>query len=339
VTNEAKRQPVVRTVLGDVVADQLGPCDAHEHLIIDRGYVTEQHPDLRLDDVTTAVTELREMYAAGARAIIDTMPCDASRNVGKLVEVSHQSGMHVVAPTGLHLAKYYPPNHWQETITQRALTRVFVDEVENGVKVNSCDDAAASNHSEPPRPCCGVIKVAGSRDTLTDLERRNFDAAAAAYAQTGCPIITHTEKGTAGHEQLDRLEAGGASLAHVVLSHVDRQSEPAYHRELLHRGAVLEYDAAFRWRDDQPNHTLDLLSTLLAEFPHQITVGMDAARRSYWRHYGGSPGLAWLFTELPKRLRDRGIVETLIENLFLHNPARAFAFAPTPMSPRKEALV
>jgi phosphotriesterase-related protein len=310
----------VRTALADVPADDLGPCDAHEHLIIDPCYVTDQYPDLLLDSVERAAMELQEVYQLGGRAIVDTMPCAAGRNADKLAALARRTGLHIVIPTGLHLAKYYPPGHWQEAITTEALAAHFVDEIENGIAPL---DKAVSLDS---RPRAGVIKVAGSYERLTDNEKRNFDAAAAAQVQTGCPIITHTEAGTAAHEQLDRLEVGGASLGHVVLSHCDRQPEPAYHRELLERGAVLEYDAACRWRSDQPNHTIDLLETLLPTFAGQLTVGMDAARRQYWRRYGGSPGLAWLFNELPERLRQREVDESAIHSLFVDAPARAFAF-------------
>jgi 5-phospho-D-xylono-1,4-lactonase len=44
----------VRTILGDVPADQLNRCGAHEHIIIDAQYIAEKHPDFLLDDIDAA---------------------------------------------------------------------------------------------------------------------------------------------------------------------------------------------------------------------------------------------------------------------------------------------
>jgi 5-phospho-D-xylono-1,4-lactonase len=70
-----------------------------------------------------------------------------------------------------------------------------------------------------------------------------------------------------------------------------------------------------------------LIATLAPEFPDQIVVGMDLARRSYWHSHGGKPGLVWLLTVLPTLLRERGVNDELIERILILNPRRAFAFA------------
>jgi len=53
---------------------------------------------------------------------------------------------------------------------------------------------------------------------------------------------------------------------------------------------------------------------------------MDAARNSYWSSFGGRPGLSWLMTDFREMLRGMGLDEDLLVNLFVQNPARAFAF-------------
>jgi len=122
------------------------------------------------------------------------------------------------------------------------------------------------------------------------------------------------------------LVGAGAHPARVVLSHVDRVPDAAYHRALLEAGAILEYDGAFRWGDRVPNPTVELIAALAPEFPDQIVVGMDLARRTYKAALGGAPGLAWLMTGLRPMLAGRGIDPVQIDNLYTHNPARAFAF-------------
>jgi phosphotriesterase-related protein len=114
---------------------------------------------------------------------------------------------------------------------------------------------------------------------------------------------------------------------HIILSHVDKVVDRGYHRELLGSGAFGEYDGSFRWAD-RPNGTLQLLAWMAEDgFADRIVLGMDAARRRYYRVHGGAPGLAWLLEGFTKLLVDADLGEDLRRGLFVTNPARAFAFA------------
>lgn len=94
----------IRTVCGDIAPTALGVCYAHEHVIIDPCYMTEKHPDFNIGSVDRAVEELLRFKGDGGGAMIDSMPT-GGRNPVKLAEVSRRSGVHIVCPTGLHLAK------------------------------------------------------------------------------------------------------------------------------------------------------------------------------------------------------------------------------------------
>jgi predicted metal-dependent phosphotriesterase family hydrolase len=132
--------------------------------------------------------------------------------------------------------------------------------------------------------------------------------------------------GTAALEQIELLRTLGVDLRHVILSHTDRKPDLAYHRQILSSGVRVEYDSAFRWKPGQPNHTLNLLISLLNEFSKQIMLGMDAARRTYWKQYGGSPGLTFLAGESTHRMRAGGINDDQIRSIFVSTPADAYAF-------------
>ena len=93
----------IRTVLGDIKPAKLGITYSHEHIIIEHSYPTMANPDFLLNDVEKVAKELTEVYAAGGRTMVDTMPVNCGRNVTKLAEVSRRSGIHILAPTGLHL--------------------------------------------------------------------------------------------------------------------------------------------------------------------------------------------------------------------------------------------
>ncbi len=312
----------VRTVLGDIEPFDLGITYAHEHLVIDGGRPVELEPDFDLGDVDAMVTEVSAAATLGLRSAIDAMPCDAGRNADKLAELSHRTGVQIVAPTGLHHERYYGPAHWNHRLDAEQLAGLFVADIEDGID--------AFDYSGPlvrrTEYRAGVIKVAGSADGPSPRDRRVFEAAAEAHRRTGAPILTHCEGGTGALEQVRLLADLGVALEHVALSHVDKIVDRGYHRELLSSGAFAEYDGSFRW-GDRPNGTLQLIVWMTEDgLDDRIVLGMDAARRSYYHVYGGQPGLTWLLDGFRRLLATAGVADSVRERMLVANPARAFAF-------------
>jgi 5-phospho-D-xylono-1,4-lactonase len=315
--------PFLRTVLGDIPAEQTGICYAHEHLIIDPSFTTYCNPDFLLDSVDRATIDVDDFYQAGGRTLVDSMPCGGGRNVVKLAELSRRTTANIVCPTGLHLPKYYPPGHWGERLGVEKLAELFIADIEQGI------DAADYNGPEVERTAhqAGVIKVATGQKIPSDHERKVFEAAASAHRQTGAPILTHTEHGVGALEQVKLFQEFGVALGHVVISHTDRAPDVGYHREILSTGVLLEYDSAFRWPVGAKNHTLDLVVALVkAGLGAQIVLGMDAARQKYWKGYDGGPGLAFLLREFVPKLKEAGLTDADVTKIFVTNPANCYAF-------------
>lgn len=313
----------IRTVLGDIEPADLGPTYAHEHLVIDGGRPVELYPDFLLADVDKAVAELEPARGLGLAAVVDAMPASAGRNVRKLAEISRRSGVHVIAPTGLHLAKYYADDGWTERETAAQLADRFADDITEGIDAH--DYVGASIERTEHR--AGVMKIAGS-EALTDRERRVYEAAALAHRRTGAPILTHCTEGVGALEQLQLLADDGVDLRHVTLSHADKVVDRGYHREILGTGAFVEYDQGFRWKAGVENGTLTILAWMLEDgYGDQLMLGMDAARQGYWTTYGGSPGWTFLLGDFSSSMRAHGIDEEAMRRIFVANPARAYAFA------------
>jgi phosphotriesterase-related protein len=320
----------VRTVLGDIDPATLGVTYSHEHLVIDGGRPVEMNPDFLLGDVDRMITEVDEAVALGLRAVVDAMPADAGRNVLKLAELSRRTGIHIVAPTGLHHERYYGASHWSMRLSEDDIADLFAMEVEAGIDENDLSGPVIRRTAHR----AGVIKVAGSTDGPSDRDRRIFTAAAQAHARTGVPILTHCEAGTGALEQIRLLTDLGVPAEHVVLSHVDKVQDPGYHAELLATGAFAEYDQGFRW-GAAPNGTLALIDAMAAAgLSDRIVLGMDAARQGYYHVYGGQPGLTYLLGEFSRAMEERGIDRSIWNALFIDNPARAFAFA-APVTERR----
>lgn len=317
--NRNRDRPFIRTLLGDLPAEAaLGLCDAHEHVVIRGPWMSAHFPEFILDDAERLLVDLREFHDAGGGWIVDSMPTRAGRDARLLAELSRASGTPIVCPTGVHQAKYYPPDDPILALDRDRLSRLFIREILDGL-----DDGDG-----PLELRAGVIKVASGGDTPTSIERERFAAAAIAQRETGCPILTHTAGGHDAFEQIACLRKHGANLAHVVLSHCDKTVDAAYHRELLQSGVCLEYDQHFRQlARGERCAAVDLLASLVEDFPHQLMVGMDMARRRYRTGYGGTPGMGWLVTGLRPRLRDAGLTDEQLARVFVENPVNAFAFS------------
>lgn len=311
----------VRTVLGDVPAEELGVTYAHEHLVIDGGRPVEREPEFLLNDPDRLARELIDAAAHGLRTAVDAMPVDAGRNVRLLAELAGRSGVNIVAVTGFHHDRYYGPTHWSARASEDELAELFVADITHGVDAN--DYAGPIVRRTAHR--AGAIKVAGSQGGPSDRDARIMRAASEAHLRTGAPILTHCEHGTGALEQLRLLTGAGVAAERLILGHVDKVTDPGYHRELAESGATLQYDQAFRW-GERPNGTLELLA-MMVEYglADHVVLGMDAARFRYYRAYGGGPGLDYLLTRFSAEMATRGLDDEIRHRLFVETPARVLA--------------
>jgi predicted metal-dependent phosphotriesterase family hydrolase len=293
---------IIRTISGDIAPAELGPCDAHEHLFL----VTPAQPGDEFADVAQAIEEARTLVAAGARALVDWTPLGLGRDLDGLHAVSDATGLHVVAATGLHRDAHYAPEDPFRTEAEDAVADRFVADLER----------------------CGILKVGASYHHVTPFEAKAFAAAAAAHERIGAPVCVHTEHGTMGLAIVERLQQLGVPPASVVLAHVDRNPDPGEHAETAAAGAWLQLDGPGRTKY-WPDSTILALIADLAERGHagRLLLGGDTGRRSMMRAYGGGPGLDYLFARFKPRL-ERELGSELSEQIFVTNPARAFAFAP-----------
>jgi 5-phospho-D-xylono-1,4-lactonase len=290
----------VRTVLGDIAPEELGPCDAHEHLFL----VTPAQPGDEYSDVSKAIEEARALRASGAEALVDWTPIGLGRDLDGLRAVSEATGLHIVAATGLHRDVHYSADDPLRAESEAALASRFVSDLEH----------------------CGIIKIAADYHVITGFEAKAFGAAAKAHREVGAPVCVHTEHGTMGLAIVERLADLGVPAERVVLAHVDRNPDAGEHAETAATGAWLQLDGPGRTKY-WPDSTILGLIADLAEggFADRLLVGGDTGRRSMLRAYGGGPGLDYVFARFKPRL-ERELGTELSEQIFVGNPARAFAF-------------
>ena len=297
---------VVRTVRGDVEPSELGPTDAHEHLF----FVTPIQPGDEFADVDRAIEEAETLVAAGGRTLVDWTPLGLGRDPEGLLRVSEATGLHVVAATGVHRDAHYLADDPLRSIAVDDLADRFVSDV-TGSGVRS-----------------GIVKVGASYHRLQPLERTAFAAAAEAHRRTGVPVCVHTEHGTMGLRIVEHLGELGVPPDSIVLAHLDRNPDAVEHAETGNAGAWLQLDGPGRTKYWPDSTILQLIADLAERgLAGRLLLGGDTGRSSTMRAYGGGPGLDYVFARFKPRL-ERELGEELSRQIFVENPARAFAFEP-----------
>lgn len=314
-------KPFVRTVLGDIAANEMGLTYSHEHIIIEEGFTTLANPAFILNDTDKISQELNEFYQLGGRTMVDTMPAACGRNVLKLAEVSKKTHVNIIAPTGIHLEMYYPPNHWRYHLSVDQLTELFIKDITEGIDEYDYNCPIINRTTYK----AGLLKLATGDDKINDHQHKIFEAVVNAHKETGAPILTHSNGGKLAIEQAELFTKLGADLNHVVISHVDKQRDLGFHKDLLQTGVTVEYDSHFRLKMKGDNWVYSLLESMLPLYADKIVVGMDIAKNSYWKSYGGKPGLVYLITEFRKELKAREL-ENYFENIFFLNPKKLYSF-------------
>ena len=298
----------IRTVCGDIDPADLGACYSHEHVLCSPPPEVADR-DLELGSEMAAIHELTWFKQAGGRALVDMTPADYGRDAPGMKRVSEATSIHIVAATGLHNEKYSGRIVKDKSINE--LADRFARDVLEGV--DGTDIKA------------GVIKAASSLNTITVNEEKVFRAAARAHHMTGVAILTHTEVGTMGLEQIQLLISEGVEPERIIIGHVDRKLEWNYHLTLWKTGVTLSYDQISKEKYAPDSQRVEFILRAVKEgCSKQIVLSSDLARKSYWPSYGtgGGPGLTYILWRFIPWLRSAGLSEEVIEDLLVRNPAR-----------------
>lgn len=298
---------MVESVLGPVSAASLGWVYVHEHVLTSPpSWRLAEDPDFLLDSPERSLTELESFREAGGGTLVDATARDWGRDAGALLEVARRAPVHVVATTGWNRGDYE-----EEALgaTEDELVTIMLEDLRRGM-----DGTEAR---------AGIAKLGTSDGVVLPVEERIACAVGRVQAETGCPVITHTTRGTMAPEQLDLLESVGADLGRVALSHLDQNLDFALLDELCTRGASVIFDGVSKTKYAPDEARVDMLRRLVeAGHSERVLVSGDMGRRSYLVAYGGAPGFGHILREFVPRLRREGFSDALVETIFVRNPAR-----------------
>jgi phosphotriesterase-related protein len=230
---------------------------------------------------------------------------------------------HIVLTTGFQRGEFYDNRtHWVATCSVEQIAEMLIKEIKEGLDKHSYNGPIVERVSAK----AGVIKVGSSYGVITPFEKKVFQAASIAQQETGAPIVTHTERGTMAMEQVNLLKEYGANLEKVILSHVQKNPDPYYHKKLVETGVTLCYDGPARVKYYSDNIIADLIYRLVeAGYQKHIVLSMDAGRASYQKAYGNGYGIDYMLTVFVPRLKEEGLSQKAIDDILINNPARLLA--------------
>jgi phosphotriesterase-related protein len=325
--------PTVETVTGPIDAEELGTTLIHEHLIIRDEAVAFQWPHVRPvapdpddieppDFIAPALKAARAALGHDVKTVCEPTAMFIGRDVKLSRQVAEETGLQLVACTGIYTYEYLPM--FFRSRDADAMADLFVHDIEVGIQ--GTDIKAA------------FLKCAADEPGITPNIEKVHRAVARASVRTGTPIMAHSRPASGtGPKQVDIFEEEGVELGMVHIAHTGDSDDLDYIEALLERGvwigmdrfgldiflpmeprlrtvaALLERGYADRMFLSQDyNATLDW-------FPPETLRQMQVA--------GASSGwsMTLIFEEVIPWLRDHGMTDDHLQTMLVENPKRWLA--------------
>jgi phosphotriesterase-related protein len=219
----------VETVQGPVEADELGLVLVHEHVRFRDEAVAEEWPgrydeQLELDAALVAVNAAKER---GVRTIVDPTAMFGGRDVRFMKRVADETGVRIVACTGIYSYDYLP--HYFANRDVDVMADHFVEDIEIGVQGTGIKAA--------------FLKCAADAAGVTENVEKIHRAVARASVQTGAPIMAHSMPAVStGPRQVDIFEEEGVDLSRVQIAHCGDSEDVDYIEGLINRGVYVGLD-------------------------------------------------------------------------------------------------
>ena len=170
----------------------------------------------------------------------------------------------------------------------------------------------------------GFIKLGFNGGALSEVERKLIRAGAAAHLASGLTIGAHTGPAVAAYEQLAVLEAAGVHPSAWIWIHAQNEADPAKYFDAARRGAWISLDGVSA--ESVAVHADRVALLRDQRLLHRVLVSQDAGWYSVGQPDGGKfRPYDTVFTEFVPALKSRGFSAAEIEQIFVKNPATAFA--------------
>ncbi len=311
----------VTTVLGPISTDDMGFTLMHEHVQISASGMFRSYPDLLGPDrEARAIESLRSAKADGVDTMVDATTFDLGRDPELLVEVSRASGVNLINVTGWWLD--VPRFLWGIGVNQMA--REFIRDVREGFRGT---DVKA-----------GILKCAADFENVTAPLETMARAVARTHVETGLPIMVHSyPTGHVARRQIKIFKEEGVDLTKVKIDHSNDTTDIEYLTWILDQGCYLGLDrypgrlvsphmrtvTLKRLIDDGwgdrlcPSHDCICLHILNEQEDGTLPEVHDFAKSN-------PDGFGYMHRQVIPDLKNMGVSDADIHNLFVNNPRRFF---------------
>jgi phosphotriesterase-related protein len=314
--------PTVETVQGAVDAQELGLTLAHEHVRFRDEAVAAEWPG-RYDEQAELDAALEAVRAAkdrGVQTIVDPTAMFGGRDVRFMERVADQSGVRIIACTGIYSYDYLP--HYFENRDVDAMAEHFVSDIEDGIQ--GTDIKAA------------FLKCAADAPGVTEHVEKIHRAVARASLQTGAPIMAHSMPAVAtGPRQVEIFEEEGVDLARVQIAHCGDTDDLDYIEGLIAKGVYVGLDR-YGLEMYQPIEKRNATAAELLRRGHaeRLMISQDYCATIDWFPPGAEEVFAangairnWsmtlVFDEVVPALREQGAMDDQsFKTVFVENPKR-----------------
>jgi len=337
----------INTVLGSIDSNELGITLPHEHIFIDlrnqfskpeevsKRMLSEQEVNIQnlgvlrrnpyavkdnllLADPEVAENELMKAKEVGARTVVDATTVGIGRDSRLLKRIALNTGLNIIAGSGYYTYDTHPEDMDEKTVEE--ITDEIVNDLTRGVKNTGIK--------------AGVIGELGTSEKIYPNEEKVLFAGAKAHHETGAPILVHIFPWSDnGREVLDIFSEEGVEMDKVAICHSDVPLDIEYMKDILSRGAMLEFDnfgkefyippperdfaGGIFATDIERVRTLKLL--LEEGYKDQILISNDICLKILLHRYGGW-GYDHVLQNIVTMMVEEGIDRDLIGHLIEKNP-------------------
>ena len=219
----------VQTVQGPVDAGELGTVLIHEHVRFRDEAVAENWPS-RYDadaELAAALEAVNAAKAHGVRTIVDCTAMLGGRDVHFMAQVAEQTGVQIVACTGIYTYDYLP--HYFENRSEDQMAELFVEDIERGIQGTGLKAAFLKCAADEPGVTANIEKV--------------HRAIARASVQTGAPIMAHSRPASnTAPRQVEIFREEGVDPAKIQIAHTGDSDDLDYIERLLDAGVWIGLD-------------------------------------------------------------------------------------------------
>jgi phosphotriesterase-related protein len=206
----ARNMGIIRTLNGDISANQLGVTYSHDHIYCIPPYWAErQDDDLLLDDPQASERELSDFRRAGGNAIYDATAPDYGRQAAAVAAMAQRQQLHIIATAGFNKGFLWSSKRPGSAQTfAEWIAHSDVDELVEHVCREVTEGIEGTEHR------AGVVKCGTGYNAISPLEQKTMEVIVRAQQRTGrrCTAIRKWGRWDSSRRSSSKMGAGSLPL-------------------------------------------------------------------------------------------------------------------------------